>query len=899
MTVKQWIRRVVPPLRQPFRWTLVVPLIGFLIAFGGFCFWLDWSQRLLFGNPLAFGLTIFTVWFWWMSIAGFSGLSPKRNMVSLFIRLSLVGIVIVILADPRAVRTRDVLSVVYAIDVSDSIGDRSVDRAQEFVARTAAERPEQDEAGLIVFGRNAAVELPPRESFPFENVFNSRIDRDATNLEESLSLAAAMLPEQNRGRIVLVSDGTQTEGNVKPILEELKSRGIAVDVLPIEYDYEEEIWVERLELPRNVKIGENYEAAVVVSSLKGGKGTLVLRENGQTISEQPIEFEAGKSRFVVPIYLREPGYYEYEATVEVEGQTDQIRENNTALNYLFVAGEGRVLIVTDPNGDQRDWQSLASTIREGKRLVDVMTANEFPRDALRLMPYDAVVFTNVANDAFDVIQTEALRDAVFHQGIGFLMVGGENSFGPGGYHRTVVEEILPVSMDITKKKILPKGALAIILHTCEFPEGNTWAKRITKQAIKVLGDQDEAGVIIYGPNREEWVFKLTPAGEYDSMVPKINAAQPGDMPAFGPTMEMGLVELAKSDAATKHMIIITDGDPMPPTPSLISNFIANKISISMIAIYPHGGIDISTMRGVAAATGGRYYFPSDPRQLPSIFIKEAKTLKRSMIQNKTVMPQIGFPSSILKGINSMPPLHGYVLATSKDRAETALTVLTESDGEEELDPILATWKYGIGTTAAFTSDLSTRWGRDWVAWDKYEPFVKQLMTKISRATQQGHLRLWSTRSGTEGIIVVEDFHPEEMFLDVQAEIAGPRDRTESVRLKQIGPRRYQATVPLWGKGRYQVVAAGIAGERTDQAIGGFIVPYSPEYLRFRSNPIALDEIAKQTGGEMLAPDTPAELVWGRRQPKQSTWPIFDLLLIGLACLIPLRCRVRRARRLRG
>ena len=108
------------------------------------------------------------------------------------------------------------------------------------------------------------------------------------------------------------------------------------------------------------------------------------------------------------------------------------------------------------------------------------------------MSYDLVIFVNVGVEAFDVVQMGALQDSVENLGIGFLMVGGPNSFGPGGYRKTVIEEILPVEMDITKKKVLPKGALAIILHTCEFPEGNTWGKRITKQAIKVLHPQDEA-----------------------------------------------------------------------------------------------------------------------------------------------------------------------------------------------------------------------------------------------------------------------------------------------------------------------------------------------------------------------------------------------------------------------
>src|SRR6187549_2478612 len=182
------------------------------------------------------------------------------------------------------------------------------------------------------------------------------------------------------------------------------------------------------------------------------------------------------------------------------------------------------------------------------------------------------------------------------------MIGGKNSFGPGGYHKTVIEDALPVSMDVSQKKVLPKGALAIILHSCEFPEGNTWAKRITKQAIKVLGSQDEVGVIDYEAG-EQWVFKLQKAENYEQMATKINAAAPGDMPAFAPTMEMGLKGLKDNDAAAKHMIIISDGDPQPPPPALVQAFKDAQVTMSMVAIFPHGGQEITIMRGIAEATG--------------------------------------------------------------------------------------------------------------------------------------------------------------------------------------------------------------------------------------------------------------------------------------------------------
>lgn len=893
MKIKELYRQLVPRPRTPVTWMRAVPLIFFLVLYAGLCIGLEQSGVLLFARPWAFVLILFSVWVWWLSIAGYGGLSKGRALAALISRLLMLGLFVMLIAEPRSVRVRDVISVVYAVDLSDSIGESSVESALEFVMKTVTEKPQTDEAGLVVFGRNSAVELPPRVSFPYE-ALNSRIDRDATNLQQTLSLAAAMLPEENRGRIVLISDGTETEGSISQVLDELKSRDIAVDVLPLQYEYDKEVWLETLELPRFVKLGENYEAAVVLSSLKPGSGKLVLRENGQPIYEKEVAFKAGKNRYVVPIYLRSAGYYEYSATIETKRDEDQIRENNTVLNYIFVEGEGKVLVVTDPAGDERDWQPLVKAIQEGERVVETVSAYEFPSDSLSLMPYDAIVFVNVPADAFNVIQLKAVHDSVFNQGIGFMMVGGDNSFGPGGYHRTVIEDALPVTMDITKKKVLPKGALAIILHTCEFPEGNTWGKRITKQAIKVLGAQDEVGVLVYDyMDGEKWLFKLMPAGDYEKMVPKINGAQIGDMPSFANTMQLGLNGLIKSDASTKHMIIISDGDPQPPTPQLLGQFVKNKVSVSMVAIFPHGGQDISSMRGIAGATGGRYYFPSDPNQLPSIFIKESKTLKRSMIQNETITPEVGMISPVLKGIAAIPPLHGYVLSTIKPRAEGVLNAPEKKDAEGEIDPILSFWRYGLGTTAAFTSDLSPNWGADWVNWDHYQAFVKQLMIKISRVQKQDHLKMWSHTSGNKATIMVEDFHPEESFLNVAARISGPHDRQETVVLKQVSPRRYQATVPLWGKGRYQVMSIGKTGDREDHANGGFIVPYSPEFLRFRSNPIVLNQIAERTGGQQLPLDDASEIIYGRRAPKMSSNPIFDWFLIALAILVPLDVGIRR------
>jgi uncharacterized membrane protein/Mg-chelatase subunit ChlD len=907
---KRLFHLIFPPIRRATTWTSAVPWVVFLLVFGTVWLVLEWRGLVRFTRPAAFWLLLATPWFWWMHRAGGSGLGGGRAIAALMTRLGLFGLFVMLLAEPRAVRKSDTLSVVYALDVSDSMGDQVSDQALAWIMQSVQKKPQKDEAGLVVFGRDAAVELPPRQTFPFETI-NSRVARDGSDLAKGLGLAAAMLPEANQGRVVLISDGNETEGAVSSTVDELKSRGIAVDVLPIGFDYAKEVWLERLDLPRVVKQGETYEAHVLLNALTAGQGTLRLQENGKVIFEKPVEYAAGKNRYSLPLYLREAGYYEYVATIDpprsaagVKSSEDGWAENNVAVGDLFLRGEGKVLVVTDARGDARDWEPFVAALKASERIVQTRWAYEFPRDSLSLLPYDLIVFPNVPADAFDPVQLQSLRDAVYHQGTGFVMLGGPNSFGPGGYHRSVVEEALPVTMDTTQKKVLPKGALVIILHTCEFAEGNTWAKRIAKEAVRVLGAQDEVGLLDFewGGNNAategmRWVFPLTPAGQYEKLAVAINSAEPGDMPAFEPGMKLALEALAKSDASAKHAIVISDGDPSPPTPQTVQGFVDARISLSMIAINPHGGQDVSIMQSIAATTGGRYYFPQDPSQLPSIFIKEAKTLKRSMLQNRVFSPIVEFPSPVLKGLDGTPPLRGYVLTTAKPRSTTILRVPPQ-EGEQEStpDPLLATWRFGLGTSAAWTSDLARNWAVDWVDWEKYNAFVKQLAQEVSRVEKKSDLYLRAFASGAQGVIHIEDHAKEDSFLDLAARVNGPGGETKTVALKQVAPRRYEGTFPLWGKGRYQVMAAGAGSaagkERSEQAVGGFAVPYSMEYLRFRSDPILLKQIAEKTGGRLLTADE-VDVFQPQRVTRESSRPVFDWFLLALCILVPLDVGIRR------
>ncbi len=886
------LRALLPPPRRPVTLAAVAPLVVFLVVWLAGCLIASAMGVVTFASPWAFSLLALAPWVWWLSFAGSGGLGGGRAVVALLVRLTLLALLATALAEPRAVRANEDMSMVYVLDISGSIGPDAEKRGLKFVTRTVNGKPSDDAAGLVVAARKAAVELPPARSFPFEAI-NAEVDPSATDLEKALSVASAVIDKDRVGRVVLISDGVETKGNVERAVDDLVRRNIGVDVLPVEYAYDHEVWLESLELPRQVKVGEPYEASVVLSALSEGEGTLVLKENGEPIYKKKVSYAAGKNRYTLPIRVRQPGYYEYEASIRVPSSRDNWSKNNLAVSDLYLAGKGRVLLVTDPNGDARDWRRMKQALEAADRTVVVRPASQLPRNARALRPYDAVAFVNVPANAFDPPQLQAVHDAVYDLGVGFLMVGGDNSFGPGGYRRTAVAKALPVQMDVSQRKVMPKSALAISLHTTEFRKGNTWGKRITKRAVKVLGSRDEVGAMAYQRGQEKWIFRMTPAGQYEKLARKINKAVIGDMPSFGTTMRMGLKALNATDAANKHMVIISDGDPSPPTPQLLQRFRQSSVTVSTVEVFPHGGKPTGVMEKIASATGGRYYYPKRADQLPSIFIKEAKTLRRKMIQNRTVQPRQDFPSPVLKGIDTLPALRGFVLTMAEDRARTVLTA-PPAKGKGAPSPLLATWEYGLGQAAAFTSDLAPNWAAEWTQWEGYRSFVNQLFERISRKKGSGDLRVRARAEGEKGLIVVEDTSEKSPFLRPRAKVEPPRGQEKTVTLKQVGPRMYEGRFPLSGDGRYRVTVVGRRDGEKVRGHGGFVVPYSREYQRFEADPITLKRIAERTGGRVLTGDETGEALFGvDRQPQMSTRSIVDWFLLVLACLVPLDVAVRR------
>ena len=418
-----------------------------------------------------------------------------------------------------------------------------------------------------------------------------------------------------------------------------------------------------------------------------------------------------------------------------------------------------------------------------------------------------------------------LESAVRDFGVGLVCVGGDQTYAAGGYRGTPLETTLPVSMELDSKKVLPSGAVVLVMHGMEFNNGNQVARDCAQGVLAALGPNDEMGVILWD-GTEHWVFPLQKVGDKRALAKEIAGMNQGDLGTFQGVLEQSYEALKKSTANLKHIIVFSDGDPGAPTAKLMQDIVNERITVSTVMISGHVGPE--TMIWMADHGKGQFYKVDSPNDLPQIFIKETAVILKSAIYEEPFTPQLRSSSEVVRGIgpNEYPKLLGYVATTPKPRAETPLWT-------DKGDPLLAHWHYGLGRAVAFTSDAKPKWGRLWLNWDKYRQFWSQIGQWSMRQLENADLTTDVSVDKGEGLINVEALDEQgnfRNFLNLQALVVSPKGERQTVRLEQTGPGHYEAHFPTKEVGLYMLNLIDMKdGKVRGSQILGASVNYSPEF----------------------------------------------------------------------
>jgi len=822
---------------------------------------------------------------WWLGLKSLAGLGPWRRAIAIVLRTAVMLLVIFAIAGVQWIWSSEKLTVIYLLDQSDSIPVAKRQLMFEFAIQSVKEHRQskrQDRAGLIVFGREASIEIPPfDEDLPNINRPESFFGKsDATNLESALKLAQASFLEDSAKRIVVLTDGNQTLGSAESTAQQLSDTGIGIDVVPVRLDSKTEVLVEKIDVPGYVRQGQTVDARVVINryseagDAKDIDGRLrVIRRIGnqsEVLADGPYTLDRDINVVPIPHKVEETAGYTYEAEFTTDDPAnDTITQNNRATAFSYARGKGKVMLIED-GATPGNYKQFVDALRRNDIDVDVRDTRNLFSSLVELQSYDSVILAGAprtsGDDTTQIVsftedQIDMLVQSAQQFGMGILMLGGPEAFGAGGWTNTKLEKAMPVNFAIKNSKVEAVGALGMVMHACEIPEGNHWQKMISKAALDALGPSDYCGVVQYDMSGDKWLWGtgsrgLLPVGPNKSMMKsKMNAMMPGDMPDFDSALKLAMAGLKVTPASLKHMIVISDGDPTPASAGILAQYIAAKIKISTVAVGSHGAAGHSELKRIANKTSGNYYVVNNASALPKIFMREARRVARPLVFEPEggVQPVITQPHEILSGIpGPLPTIKGFVLTERKDSPLVEVPLRSPKPTEQDTATVLATWTYGLGRTAVFTTDAGNRWAAGWVDSPYYDQFFSQLVRWTMRPSNDDSKYNIATNVKDGRVqIVVTALNADDKFvnfLDMNAIAVGPDLKPINVAMRQQASGRYVGELTPDQAGSYMLSI--VPGGGKPPITTGVTMPFSDEYRVRQANMQLLESLAarKPTGG---------------------------------------------------
>lgn len=787
------------------------------------------------------------------------------------------------LAAPRLLRQSDQVNTLFCLDVSESVGREQIAAAQEFMRQSLPNMDADDQAGFIVFGKHPSLEISLSSDFEPRPI-RSDVNTNFTNIREALQFAIGKLPSQGKNKIVLFSDGHENMQRAVDMAHLAASLGIAIDPVPLESWFGQgEVFLQKLETPDAAALETPFEIRIVVMSSVEQQGELVLLRNDALLATQSVALQPGKNVVVFADTLTEPGLFLYKAVVNVPN--DLFFQNNEGLSFTKGTRKAHILYLSGESS--ADPLALALTA-QGVQLVRKQLP-ELSGSIYDLLEYNAIILNNVSGQHSSFTIMENIETYVRDMGGGLVMIGGDQSFGAGGYKKTPIEETLPVFMDAPTD--LKFSALCLVFVIDKSSSMTTrydgkskleMAKIAAFSSIEMLNPTDRVGILAFD-SQFTWIVPIMNAMYRQEIADRLTQIKEGGGTILYPALEDAFNILQGVDAARKHIIVLSDGmTDEADFETLVTSMSAAQISVSTVSIGT--GADLELMRSIARWGNGRSYYTDDPSTIPRIFTGETQIVSKELISEKPFQPAIIMLHEILQGIRTenLPPLYGQVITYPKPGANVLLNT--------PQGPLLAAWQYGLGRSVAFTSDLTTRWGQEWVQWDQYGQFAAQMVKWAQRKDTPRQYAVAIERSGEQGELTVDVTDAQNQFvnnLDLRANLLAPSDQSQTIALTQIAPGRYQTTFPAEEIGDYYL---GVFAENDEEAgqpqVFGFAISYTDEFTTTGVNIAALEQLAALTNGKMLSLDAvPQKLFTVQTEITRAGQPLWPLAVIAFLLLL--------------
>lgn len=772
--------------------------------------------------------------------------SVRQRRVQLAARsVTLAGLALA-LARPVADRATTDTTVVYLVDVSHSVASRAIIAAADRID-VLKDALAPAHARIIAFGRQAAVvadtgALRSMAADP-DQLDSNGIDRRGTNLERAFAAADAELGAGTNGRVVLFSDGRATNGTADAAADRLAAHHVPVFAQVLDVRDVGDTWVAQIEPPPDISDGQRTDLVIAVGSQRAGRAEVTVREGEQQLGRAPADLERGTTHVTVPVTIK--GLGPHVLTAHVAHEQDPLAINDSLSREVLVGDKVGVLLAQPPTGSPL----LARALDRAGFVVKVIGPEALPPVTDALEPWDVVVLSNVARSAVARRAMDALDSWVQDRGGGLLFVGGGAVFGESaqgdtaGYRNSALERVLPVTFE---REDTPEVALVLVLDRSWSMRGEAMdlCKAAAQAAVDSLADSHVAGVVTFS-NDYEWNVPVSPLKNKRADIRQaIGSIQASGPTLIFPALQQAYLALSSVRARAKHVILLSDGQTDPDDyQALAQKMAAARITVSTVALGPEA--DATLLRNIATWGKGKSYVVHDAREVPRIFVTEAKSASAPGFDADGTIGLVLHDTGVFRGTltGSMPRLRGRTAVTSKPHA---LDLLRTTHGE----PVLTTWPAGLGRTAIFAADADGVWTRDWPSWTGYEAFFSAIAGHVARR-RVPLLALQAENAAPGRLDVTLDVRDGAGrfgdLLHPTAEIVQGAD-LKDVSLTQVGPGHYMGSVPVDEHRDARITLGGVPGAPSVARV--LVADEAAEYRFEAPDRDALRRLTRLTGGAM-------------------------------------------------
>lgn len=769
---------------------------------------------------------------------------------------------------------------------------------RELVATIESARERDSQIAIVSFGREARIEQPPSTS-KFSD-FQLQAGQDGSNLHAGLTTALSLIPRGTPGRIVVLSDGRWTGTDPRAAALQAASRGIGVDYRVLERSAAADIAIDRVDAPGTVAPGESFLVRAWVQSPVATNATIELRRGDVVIASGTRALESGANR--IDFRDRAPRNGTLNYTVRVAAtKTDPMPENNRARFLVGVDAPKRLLVVSGAP------TRFASLLASSGLDVDAPTRPEFTLESLS--NYSGVVLENISAELLGGSAMSNLAQWVSNAGGGLMVTGGTSSYASGGYFRSALDPVMPVSMELRREHRKLNMSIVIAMDRSG-SMGMTAAGGRTKMdlanlsAAEVLGmmsGRDELGVVAVDSS-SHIIAELAPIAGRDDLRKRILSIDVGGggifiFEALSTSAEMMLN--AHSD--TRHIILLADAaDSEEPGKyqELLAKCRAANITVTVVGLGTPNDSDANLLRDIAMRGGGRIYFTDDATQLPRLFAQDTFIVARSTFVEEATAVQAtgGLVSLSGRAFSAMPSVGGFNLTYLRDGATAA--VLTKDDYRA---PLVASWQSGAGRVLAFTGEVDGKWSGPLAQWSDVGSFYASL----ARWTAGGNVPMpddvFVSQRIENGVAHIE------LQLDPERTSTALREAPRVTTLASAGgapPSVYKGTMSWTSPDDLAIDVPLIAGTTYLSTVDApglgrvtlppVVLPFSPELAQTKAGEgrTALERIARTSGGrERLR----AGEVWKDVPRAPRHVPLRIPLLIAAVVMLLLEVGERRMR----